>query len=756
MSPAHTRSDYPFRSTMRLLALASLLALSAPTSGQAAAPKRLTLEDTNRGGVDFKGETPKWAWAADGVHLVEGKGEKRRWFDPRTSAFLKEPPAGAPEVDEDDEKDVAKALEALEGVDAKRAKKIAGQTPSTREGHALRVYEHDGELFLYEDGKGARRLSTEGKAELADLSPDGARIGYVTANDLFVTDVATGKTRALTTDGGTNVFNGKLDWVYQEEIYGRYKFKGFWWSPDGRRIAFLRLDETDVDVFTVVDHVEEDHFRSVPEETKYPKAGDANPTVAVGVADVATGAIEWIDLGGYAGDEPLVVRLGWTPDSKSVVHMVQDRIQTWLDLNLHDVETRTTRTLFRETSSSWTYRLPEPHWLEDGSFLWQSDRTGFRHVYHYGADGRLIRAVTAGDWQITEIEWVDEERSLMAFTGTKDGAIDKNAYVIGLDGKGLTRVTPGRGQHAVEFNADRTLALDTYSNVNQPPIVRLCDLAGNVVKELARTDVPELQEYETSAWELHEIEARDGHPLDVAVLKPTGFDETKRYPVWLYTYSGPNAPTIRNRWSPSTWLQFLAQNGVIVLECNVRSASGKGLGATSSCYKRLGVQELKDLQDAVKWLTKNPWADADRVGITGYSYGGFMTAYALTHSKDFRLGVAGGGVYDWGMYDSIYTERYMSTPQKNPEGYAETSVIKSADKLSGHLVITHGTKDDNVHVQNAIQLAFALQKAGKDFEMMLYPESRHGLRDADQRKFDRRLTWKAIQRHLLEDTPTTP
>jgi len=741
---------------MRFFLLATLFALSSTLDAQESGDKRLTLEDTNRGGISFRGTTPAWKWAPDGEHLIRGRGKKVTWVNPETFEELGEAPDGQDADGAGLDEEAAKALAGLEGIDEERARKIVRSESSSSDDDSTHVYLHDGELFVWERGRGARRLETEGEVELPDLSPDKTRVGYVVANNLYVQDLATGKLRALTNDGGVNVFNGKLDWVYQEEIYGRYDFKAFWWSPDGESIAFLRLDETDVDIFTVVDHVEKDTFRSLSELTKYPKAGDTNPIVAIGVAEVANGAIDWVDMRRYKDVEPLVVRVGWTPDSSKVVYMVQDRIQTWLDLNLYDRAKETTRTLIQETSDSWTYRLPEPQWLEDGTFLWQSDRTGYRHVYHYRPSGELVGAVTKGDWQITGIDWVDEERGLMAFTGTKDGAINRNTYIIGLDGDNLTRITQGTGQHSVSFNEARTLALDTWSSRSQPPLVRLVDLSGKIVRELGRTEVPKLEEYATSTWELTEIEARDGYPLDVAVLKPTEFDPNKSYPVWVSTYSGPNAPTIRNRWSPSTWNQFLAQNGVIVLNCNVRSASGKGLHATSTCYKRLGIQELKDLQDAVKWLTRNGWADEKRVGITGYSYGGFMTAFALTHSKDFRLGVAGGGVYDWGMYDSIYTERYMSTPQRNEEGYAETSVIDAAGNLSGHLVMTHGTKDDNVHVQNAIQLAYALQKAGKDFEMMLYPESRHGIRDADQRRFDRRLTWRAIQEHLLPEATTTP
>jgi dipeptidyl-peptidase-4 len=265
---------------------------------------------------------------------------------------------------------------------------------------------------------------------------------------------------------------------------------------------------------------------------------------------------------------------------------------------------------------------------------------------------------------------------------------------------------------------------------------------------LGQTEVPDLALYGAGTWELHEVPARDGFPLDVALLKPAPFDSARSYGVWISTYSGPDAPTVRNSWNSSSWFHFLAQQGVIVLQVNVRTASGKGQWTTARAYKQLCVQELADLEDAVDWLTANPWADAERVGITGYSYGGTISAYALTHSDKFALAVAGGGVYDWRMYDTIYTERYMSTPEHNLEGYERTSVVAAAGNLKGRLLLHCGVMDDNVHMQNTLQLAYALQKAGKPFEMMLYPQNRHGFRDRDQRWFARRMEWEAIREHL--------
>jgi len=745
----------------------SACASSAPQAAPEApsdARKLLTLEQTASRGdeVDFRGDLPSYRWAEDGVHLVyvkqeaegdaeddpDAKPEVRVWIDPVTWTESAPPTEAESEAADDEGNWKAFLAVGLEEKDAKRVAKRSGTTAEN--GGVLR--KHEGTLYWERDGA-VRVLASSQPApvELEEISPDGERVAFVQANDLILVDTATGAWHAVTGDGSPNVFNGKLDWVYQEEIYGRGDFKAFWWSPDSKHIAFLRLDETEVHEFTVIDHIEDGHFRVKPEISKYPKVGDPNPIVQLGVASTATPSdVLWLDLSSYAKTEPLVVRVDWTPEGDELVYMVQDRIQTWLDLNFADPTTGKVRPFLHETSRSWVNRAPAPRWLEDGSFLWQSERTGQRHVYHYRRDGTLVGAITSGEWSVGRIDEVDEEQGRMWFSATKDGAVNANTYRVNLDGSNLVRLTQGDGRHSVSWNEARTYFLDTFSSLADPSRRRLCAADGDVVRELGVAEIPDLETYATSPWEYHRVNARDGFELDVALLKPVPFDPDRSYPVWIPTYSGPNAPSVRNSWNGSAWYQFLAQNGVIVMQVNVRSASGKGLVTTSTAYKQLGVPELRDLEDAVSWLCANPWANGERVGITGGSYGGFMTAYALTHSTKFALGIAASGVYDWAMYDTVYTERYMSTPERNPEGYANTSVIRAAANLSGHLVITHGVMDDNVHLQNALQLVYELQKAGKDFELMLYPQSRHGIRHKELRWHDRRLAWEAIQEYLID------
>ncbi|MEW6072865.1 MAG: DPP IV N-terminal domain-containing protein [Planctomycetota bacterium] len=754
-----------------LRALLPVLFLLAAAAVHAAQERRLTLEQALGEGepVSFGGRAPAWSWDADGVRL---RGPDGVLYDAASGEVLERPapaaaPAdgGAPPASERRERRrgrrggdegspadralVARDLATLEGLDEEAAKGIAGRLRARSADGTAGLYGGDDATYFHRAGEGARRLEVPPESELLALSPDGRHLAFVLANDLVLLDTADGRVHPLTAGGGPDHLHGKLDWVYQEEVYGRGDFQAFWWSPDSTRLAFLSLDETAVHDFTVVDHIEAGTFRVREETTRYPKAGDPNPAVGLSIA-APGGDVVAIDLASYAIHEPLVVRVEWTPSGDRLLFVVQDRVQKWADLNAADPATGAWRTLIHEQDDTWTERPPPPRWLADGSFLWFSDRTDHRHLYRYAADGTFLGALTAGDWSVGSIIELSEDRGELLFTASKDGAVNGNVYRVGLDGTGLARLTAGDGQHSIEFNAARTHFLDRWSSLASPPSVRLCAANGEIVRELGQAELPAAKEYLTSRWELVEIEARDGYRIDAAVMKPAPFDPARRHPVWISTYSGPDAPSVSNRWDGSVWNQFLAQQGFVLLEVNVRSASGKGHWAIEQCYGKLGVSELSDLEDAVDWLCRHEWADPARVGITGHSYGGFMTAFALTHSDRFALGIAGSGVYDWGMYDTIYTERYMNTPQANPEGYKATSVVGAAKDLKGHLVLLHGEMDDNVHMQNVFQLVYALQRAGRmSFEMMIYPQNGHGIGDPAQRRHSRLLEWEAMRRHLL-------
>ncbi len=717
--------------------------------GQEAAESKTRLRLENTSGdlaANFGGDLETIEWASDGVHYVRTVDGKQLWIHPETGE------SSVPAAEQVDEREALRqqfsaALAKLPGMSESDASSASRSSARFSEDGASVAANLDGDLLFFRRGeeKPLRLTARAAPKELLRLSPDGQFASYVAEGNLYVVETGTATEHAVSDDGSEGLLYGKLDWVYQEEIYGRGNFNAQWWSPDSRHLAFLRIDESNVHPFTVIDHIP---TRLEVETTNYPKAGDPNPTASLGAVRARDGRIVWMDLSRYDGSQFLISSVGWSPDGRQVVYQVQDREQTWLDLNLANPATGESKTLFRENSETWVESGGDPRWLADGSFLWFSDRSGYRHLYRYSATGELLGQVTDGSWNVDSLLFVNEDEKWLDFLGRRDGAINVNAYRVGLDGSGLTRLTPDDGTHRVQFNADRSYFLDTHSSLDTPPRVRLCKSDGTVQEVLAESVIPDLDKYEYAVPELFEISTRDGFKMDATLIRPPGFRESGLYPVWLHTYSGPNAPSVRNRWNTSPWFQFLAQQEILVFQVNNRTSSGKGKVTTDHCYQQLGVQELQDLEDAIGWLCDKPWADGDRVGISGWSYGGFMTAYALTHSDRFRVGIAGAGVYDWRDYDTIYTERYMRTPQNNPEGYSKTSCIEAAADLSGHLLLVHGTMDDNVHLQNAIQFAYALQIAGQDFDLMLYPKSRHRI-VPELRWHLRQREWQTIEEHLL-------
>jgi dipeptidyl aminopeptidase/acylaminoacyl peptidase len=580
--------------------------------------------------------------------------------------------------------------------------------------------------FVTLDSQTSRQIgSPQSKTrELFLASPDNKSTAFVRGNNLFVEDQKSKKEIALTADGGELVLNGKADWVYWEELYHRRTYRAFWWSPDSKYLAFLRFDETGVPVATVVNYV---GITQKLERTPYPRAGEPNPTVKLGIVPATGGPIRWVDLTGYEKEALLIPRVKWLPSSNAVYFFVQNRIQSWLDYCTVTPEGGRPRKLFRDSSKAWTEDMGPPQFLKDGSFLWLSERSGWKHLYHYDKDGKLLRPVTTGEWEVRGVERIDEKEGYVYFQGTRDSHTSVNAYRIKLDGTGLTRLTKGPGNHQVDLNPQGTLFVDYVTTGDSPTQVLLCRTDGTVVRMLDTNPVPARDEFQLGEYQRVQIPTPDGFLLEASVHKPAKFDPKKKYPVWFTTYGGPHAPTVSDRAFSRTGDEARANLGYIIFRCDPRSASGKGAVSTWTAYRQLGVQELKDIETAIRWLTAKPWVDPARVGMSGHSYGGYITAYVLTHSKLFAAGIAGSPVTDWRNYDSIYTERYMDTPQANLKGYDAGSVVKAAANVHGKLLLAHGVMDDNVHVQNTLQLAQALQQANKEFEMMLYPTARHGI-----------------------------
>lgn len=586
----------------------------------------------------------------------------------------------------------------------------------------------------------ARRLAG-GHPDEPTFSPDGRQVAFLRGNDLYRVEVATGKETRLTTGGSETVFNGRLDWVYQEEVYGRGSFRAFWWAPDSRRLAYLSLDETKVPVFTLMD----DRFQ--PQKAlraRYPKAGDPNPIARLGVVDLA-GATTWMEEP-YPGQETLIVQVGWDPAGR-LLAIHQDRVQSWLDLRRYDGIASTR--LIRENGRAWQERLPLPRFLPDGGFLWESGRTGRHHVYRYGKEAQLIGAVTSGDWDVRQVHGVDAKAQALVFDATERSPVGLDAYRIGLDGKGLLRLTDRPGTHRVKFNSSLSAFLDTWSDAGTPPQQALHDGTGKQLRLIDANPAPAWKALKLGKVSFQQVKTRDGFPMETLLVLPTDFDPSKKYPVFQYIYGGPGSPLVRNGWSRDMpWYQFLAQQGIVTWVCDNRSASGKGLGSAQGVHRDLGAQELRDQLDGLAWLKAQGWADMDRVCLDGWSYGGFMVTYALTHSRAWKLGLAGAPVVDWSLYDSIYTERYMGLPADNKAGYEASSVLKAAGNLSGKLLLLHGTLDDNVHPQNSVMLMDALQKAGHPVQIVLLPGSDHSPR-APQHNWARfQAMWEFLSKNL--------
>lgn len=699
------------------------LPLTLKPAGSVESREKLTLDQIYgpTGRVPFSGGFPLG---------VRWHATKNFWLQQDGAVTVQVDAASGERSTFQDRQAIQSALEALPEIDRDSARRLSGQLRilSPQWDAAVWIYAND--LFYHRFGsEKVTRLTRSSQVErMPTFSPDGQWLAFVRDRNLFVVSLSDGHERQLTIGADERQFFGELDWVYQEEIYGRGNFKGFWWSPDSRKLALLHLDETKVKDFTVVDH------RTVQgrvEVTAYPKSGDPIPTARVGWIDVSSAATTWLELADWSGKEHLISRVGWTPDSTAILAQIQDRPQTQLDLRKWPLASAESSRILLETSPAWVEVLSEPIWLKDQSFLWESHRTGFRHVYRVKPDGQVL-PVTSGDWEVRSVLGIDPAEEWLYYQAADP--LRRQAFRVPLAGGAPEQLTDGSRNHSVRPSGSRDFFVDYYSGTHQPPAANLCRSDGTLVRTLQANVDDRLKHYAISDPEFMQVPARDGHLLDAMLIKPADFDPQKKYPVITYVYSGPQAPVVQDRWSGSTylWHQYMAQQGFLIWMCDNRSSSYRSIRDAYPIHKRLGENELRDVEDGLRWLKSKPFVDGSRIGIWGWSYGGYMTGYAMTHSELFRAGIAGAPVTDWRHYDAVYTERYMGLPQSNAEGYKSSSVIQAAKNLHGKLLVVHGTIDDNVHLSNTLQLAQALQRGGKDFDMMLYPGNRHSVVNSEQ------------------------
>jgi dipeptidyl-peptidase 4 len=576
------------------------------------------------------------------------------------------------------------------------------------------------------------RTLVSGKAGIADpkISPDGKYVSFVRDHNLWLVSVADGKEHAVTQDGTEEVRKGELDWVYPEELEIT---TAYWWAPDSSALAYLEMDERKVAQYPLVD------FSSASgdaEEERYPPAGGGNPIVHIFVAPVGGGEPKAMDTG--SNTEVYIPRVDWLPDSKHVAIQRLNRPQTELELLIADAATGETRNVLTEKDQYWVNVSDDLHFLKDGKrFLWSSERTGYRHLYLYDVEGKQLAQLTKGDWEVTHLVTVDESKGLVYFTGTAKSPMERHLFRTTLDGSAINRITIHDGTHGINMAPDASAFVDTYSDSMNPPKQDLVRADGSRLRVINENQVAELAGYHLSPVQFLTVKAHDGTPLNAMMIKPPNFDATHKYPVLVYTYGGPHAQVVTNSWGGNTflWHQLMARNGYVIFALDNRGSAGRGHAFETPVHFHFGEQELADQRDGVAYLKSQPYVDANRIGIWGWSYGGHMTLQAMFRAvDDFKAGFAGGPVTDWHFYDSIYTERYMGLLPQNEKQYEESSPVKFASGLKGKLLIAHGTGDDNVHFANTLSVLDALIDAGKYVEVMPFPGRGHGVSDPAARR----------------------
>lgn len=579
-----------------------------------------------------------------------------------------------------------------------------------------------GDLFLFhlDTKKWDQLTSTEVTEADPKLSPDSTKVSFRRVHDLYVLDIATKETRQLTHDGSPNIWNAELDWVYPEELS---LGTAHWWSPDSQSIAYLQFD---VGREPLYPHSDVLRMQAVYEPQRYPKAGTPNADVRLGIAAAAGGRTRWIDAGETR--DWLLARVKWAPDSREVFLQKLNRVQNELQLLAGDRASGKSHLVLRETDAAWINVGDDPLFLKDETFFWTSERSSFRHVYRYSNQGELLAQVTRGEWDVTAIAGVNEPQSRLYFTSTEASPLERQFYSIRFDGTGKQRLTSLSGTHNISMSPDAASYMDTHSNLKQPSRRVLYKSDGGEWAVYREADRKVSDEYELLPTEIVEVKAADGATLYARLIKPAKFEAGRKYPAIVTVYGGPQAQSVRDAWSGLTWDQALAHKGFVVWQVDNRGSSGRGHKWEAKLYRRLGKQELEDQLDGIRHLVGMGFVDPSRIGIYGWSYGGFMTLYSLTNAPQiFRAGVAGAPVTDWHNYDTIYTERYLGLPQENEEGYKQSSPVTHAGKLASHLMIVHNIEDDNVLFGNSLQMIDALEKAGKQFEFQLYPQKSHGV-----------------------------
>lgn len=595
-------------------------------------------------------------------------------------------------------------------------------------GKAL-LFPLNGDLYYYDlQNKQARKLTDTAAFETdARISPKGRYVSFVREQNLFVLEIKTGKETQLTTDGGGVIKNGMAEFVAQEEM-GR--MTGYWWAPDDSRIAFTRTDESPV-AEIVRNEIYADEIKLFNQ--RYPYTGTANARIQLAVVELKNQQIQWLNLG--EEQDIYLPRVDWTDNARFLSYQWQSRDQQTLELRLADLQQNTQRILLTETSQSWLNLHDDLRFLKDNSgFIWASERDGYKHLYHYDFQGKLLSQLTHGDWVVDELKRVDEKRGLVFFSGRKDSVLERHLYQVSLKDRRITRLTTAGADHAVVMARNADSYIDSYSDVLTPQQTDLKAINGNRLTWLEQNDVG--SEHPLSAYYSQLVKPRfgtltaaDGQTLHYRIFEPATLKKDHQYPVIVSVYGGPHAQRVTNSWSNrDLYFHYLVQQGYIIFQLDNRGSFNRGVAFESPIYKKLGDIELQDQIQGVEYLRSLPHVDSKRIGIYGHSYGGYMAIMAMFNAADyFSAGVSGAPVTDWSLYDTHYTERYLGHPATNAEGYRQSAVFPYADGLKGKLLIYHGMADDNVLFTHSTKLYQVLQDKGLLFDMVNYPGAKHSM-----------------------------
>ncbi len=566
-------------------------------------------------------------------------------------------------------------------------------------------------------------LSDKGKQRLADFSPDGKKVAFVRENNLFVKDLLTGTENQITNDGKDRyIINGTTDWVYEEEFGFT---KGFFWSPDGSKIAFYRFDESNV-----VEYEMQIWGDLYPEmhKYKYPKAGEDNSLVSIHIYDLNTGNTIAADIGNET--DQYIPRIKWTAKDGILAIQRMNRLQNKLEILLVDAEDGKSSVIYTEENKYYIDITDDLSFIDEGHFIISSEKDGFNHLYYYDIDGRLIRQLTKGEWEVTSLQGYDAKRERVIFEAAKSSPLNRDILAANLDGE-LELLSEREGTNHGSFSSNFDYYINTFSDANTPSYISVNKANGKVIRVLEENIefMDKLREYGYQDREFFQIPLEDGINLNAWKILPPDFDPGKKYPVLMYVYGGPGSQTVQNSWGGGQlWYQMLAQEGIVCISVDNRGTGARGEEFKKMTYLQLGKYETIDQIASAKYLAGLPWVDDEHIGIFGWSYGGFMASLCMTKGADiFDVGVAVAPVTNWKYYDNIYTERFMRTPQENPDGYEDNSPINFTDQLEGKYLLVHGTADDNVHVQNAIDMITALVESDKQFDLQFYPNKNHGI-----------------------------